>query len=199
MQGQGRDEEAGQDWRPGKKLKRGRGSCIRRSPVPSRGEQLGRKLQRLTAEPSPGAMAERTEGDLLRCSVQQTCAPHPYDERLPGRTGGLGQELRVWRLDPGRGPLLAVREPEGGPRNAGGGSLDSHRGQEMQKGRGHHGNISSRAPYPPPQALGRAPPRAGSPTPAAPLCPKRATHSPQPPPDGLSSSNRYPALFYQGS
>ena len=46
-------------------------------------------------------------------------------------------------------------------------------------------------------------PRAGSPTPAiasaAPLCPKRATHSPRPPPDGLSHSNRYPALFYQGS
>ena len=108
-------------------------------PCPQRGRTAGLEgeLQRLGAEPSPGAMAERTEGDPLRCSVQQTCAPHPGNE--PGRTGALGQELRVWRLDPGRGPLLAVREPQGGPRNAGGGSLDSHRGQEpfreMRKGR----------------------------------------------------------------
>lgn len=64
-------------------------------------------------------MAERTEEDLLRCSVPQPCAPHPYNERLPRRTGGPGQELKVWRADPGRRPLLAVREREGGTRNAG--------------------------------------------------------------------------------
>ena len=45
--------------------------------------------------------------------------PTPMTSDYQGVQGTLGQELKVWRADPGRRPLLAVRKREVGTRNAG--------------------------------------------------------------------------------
>ena len=90
-QGKGRDEEAGQDSCR-QKAEKGARFLHPEKPCLQRGRTAGPEgeLQGLRGEPSPRLMAERMEGDLFRCSVPQPCVPHPYDERLPGRTGDLG-------------------------------------------------------------------------------------------------------------
>lgn len=103
----------------------------------------------------------------------------PREGTAVGCEGTARRTQESWRRKPGQSP-----RPGALPRDA--------------ERAGHHGNVSSRAPSPPPQAPGWAPQELAHPPPpiasAAPLCPKRATHSPQPPPGGLSHSNRYPAL-----
>lgn len=120
--GREREEMKKQDrTRAGKKLKREQGSCIRRSPVSSGREQLGQKgiCRGSEGSPAPGRWQKgrrETYSDVL---CHNPVHPTPTTSDCQGVQGALGQELKVWRADPGRRLLLAVREREVGTRNAG--------------------------------------------------------------------------------